>query len=65
MESRGSVRLVSGHSRKRNEEIICVLSAISIVSKRLARLLSDLEHNQEQTMNGGSMYEPGQSHPIR
>lgn len=44
MQARESVRFMECHGRERNEELIGVLLAISVVSKRLAGKLIALEH---------------------
>ncbi len=42
--------------RERNEELIGVLTAISIVSKRLAGRIAVLEQRRAAEMRGGKIY---------
>ena len=65
MQTKESVRMSNYCDKERNEELIGVLAAISIVSKRLARRLTALEHSRTETAKGGKIYDPGKSHPIR
>jgi hypothetical protein len=60
MQTRENVRLGSGRDRK--DELIGVLYAISIVSKRLAKRLTAL--NRAKT-KGARIHDPEQSRPIR
>ena len=41
---------------EQNEELIGVLTAISVVSKRLARQLAALEYRREVKPRGGKIY---------
>mgnify|MGYP001171407747 CR=1 FL=1 len=65
MQTREKARFVNGDDRERNEELFGVLTAISIVSKRLAKRLMALEHSQIESAKGARINEPGQSRPIR
>lgn len=58
MQARESVRLMECCDRERNEELIGVLLAISIVSKRLAGKLIALEHLEAKKTRGGKLYDP-------
>ncbi len=65
MQPREKARFVNGDDRERNEELIGVLTAISIVSKRLAKRLMALEHSQTESAKGARINGPGQSRTIR
>ena len=56
MQARESVRFMECHGRERNEELIGVLLAISVVSKRLAGKLIALEHLEAKKTRGGKLY---------
>ena len=56
MLTRESVRFMECCDRERNEELIGVLLAISIVSKRLAMKLIALEHLEAEKTRGGKLY---------
>ena len=56
MQTRESVRFMECCDRERNEELIGVLLAISIVSKRLAMKLIALEHLEAKKTRGGKLY---------
>ncbi|GHU53468.1 hypothetical protein FACS1894132_05710 [Clostridia bacterium] len=64
MQTQECVRLGSYRDQERNDELIGVLTAISIVSKRLARRLTALEHSRTHTKEGGRAYDTGQSRPV-
>ena len=53
MLTREGVRFMECCDRERNEELIGVLLAISIVSKRLAGKLIALEHLEAEKKKGG------------
>ena len=53
MLTREGVRLMECRDRERNKELIGVLLAISIVSKRLAMKLIALEHLETEKTRGG------------
>ena len=52
MQARESVRFMECCDRERNEELIGVLLAISVVSKRLAMKLIALEHLEAKKTRG-------------
>ena len=56
MLTREGVRLMECRDRERNKELIGVLLAISIVSKRLAMKLIALEHLEAEKTRGGKLY---------
>ncbi|MPM89289.1 hypothetical protein SDC9_136397 [bioreactor metagenome] len=56
MQARESVRFMECCDRERNEELIGVLFAISVVSKRLAGKLIALEHLEAEKTRGGKLY---------
>ena len=57
MQTRESVRFMECRDRERNEELIGVLLAISIVSKRLAMKLIALEHLEAEKTRGGKKHD--------
>lgn len=61
MQTRECVRFAEYRNRERNEELIGVLTAISIVSKRLAGRLSALEQRYAEKSRGGKCYDTRQS----
>ena len=65
MQPRESVRFMECRSHDRNEELIGVLLAISIVSKRLAGKLIALEHLEEKKTRGGKLYDTRQNAATR
>ncbi len=65
MQTKESVRLGNHWDEERNEELIGVLTAISIVSKRLAQRLKALENSRLETVKGGKTDDTGQSYQIR
>ena len=65
MKARDSTLFADSKDRERNEELIGVLTAISIVSKRLAGRLTALEYRREVKPRGGKCYVPGQSAATR
>ena len=65
MQARESVRLMECYARERNEELIGVLLAISIVSKRLAGKLIALEHLETEKTRGGKTYDTRQNAATR
>ena len=64
MQTREKARFVNGGDRERNEELIGVLTEISIVSKRLAKRLMALEHSQIESAKGARINDPTQSRTI-
>lgn len=52
-------------SREQNEDLIGVLTAIAIVSNRLAGRLTALEHRREGKLRGGEIYVTRQSTAAR
>ena len=56
MQARESVRFKECCDHERNEELIGVLLAISVVSKRLAGKLIALEHLEAEKTRGGKLY---------
>ena len=65
MQTREGVRLVECCDRERNEELIGVLLAISIVSKRLAGKLIALEHLEVEKERGGKTHDTRQNTATR
>ena len=65
MQTRESVRFMECRDRDRNEELIGVLLAISIVSKRLARKLIALEHLETDKTRGGKIHDIRQNAATR
>ena len=65
MQARESVRFMECLDYERNEELIGVLLAISIVSKRLAGKLIALEHLEAKKTRGGKLYDPRQNAATR
>ena len=65
MQTRESVRFMECCDRERNEELIGVLLAISIVSKRLAGKLIALEHLEAEKTRGGKLYDTRQNATTR
>lgn len=61
MQRRQCALFAEYRDRKRNEELIGVLTAISIVSKRLAVRLTALEQRLAGNPRGGNRYVTGQS----
>ena len=65
MQTRESVRFMECCDRERNEELIGVLLAISIVSKRLAGKLIALEHLEAEKKKGGEANDTRQNAATR
>ena len=65
MQPRESVRFMECRDRDRNEELIGVLLAISIVSKRLAGKLIALEHLEAEKKRGGKIHDTRQNAATR
>lgn len=65
MQPRECVRFAECRDRERNEELIGVLTAISIVSKRLAGRLTALEHQYAEKTRGGKCNDTRQSTATR
>ena len=65
MLTREGVRLMECCDRERNEELIGVLLAISIVSKRLAGKLIALEHLEAEKKKGGKTHDTRQNTATR
>ena len=65
MSARESVRFMECCDRERNEELIGVLLAISIVSKRLAGKLIALEHLEVEKTRGGKIHDTRQNAAAR
>ena len=61
MLTREGVRLMECCDRERNEELIGVLLAISVVSKRLAGKLIALEHLEAEKKKGGKTHDTRQN----
>ena len=61
MQTRECFRFAEYRDRERNEELIGVLTAISIVSRRLAGRLIDLEQRCAEKPRGGKCYDTRQS----
>ena len=65
MNTNPCVRCTRCHDRERNEELIGVLTAISIVSKRLAGRIAALEQRRAEVTRGGKPYGTRQSAAAR
>ena len=65
MLTREGVRLMECCDRERNEELIGVLLAISVVSKRLAGKLIALEHLEAEKKKGGKTHDTRQNAATR
>jgi hypothetical protein len=65
MQTSENVLFADSRGRKQNEELIGVLNAIAIVSKRLAGRLAALEHQREEKSRGGKIYVTRQSAATR
>ena len=65
MQTRENVRFMECRSHERNEELIGVLLAISIVSKRLAGKLIALEHLETDKTRGGKIHDIRQNAATR
>ena len=61
MQTRECFRFAEYRNRERNEELIGVLTAISIVSRRLAGRLIALEQRYAKKPIGGNCYDTRQS----
>ena len=61
MQTRECFRFAEYRNRERNEELIGVLAAISVVSRRLAARLIALEQRQAEKSRGGKCYDTRQS----
>ena len=65
MQARPSIRFARYRDSERNEELVGVLTAISIVSKRLASRISALEQRHGEKTRGGKFYGIKQSTATR
>jgi hypothetical protein len=65
MQTRQCVRFAEYRDRERNEELIGILTAISIVSKRLAGRITALEQRYAENSRGGKVYDTRQSAAAR
>ena len=65
MLTREGVRLMECCDRERNEELIGVLLAISMVSKRLAGKLIALEHLEAKKTRGEKIHDTRQNAETR
>ena len=65
MQTRECFRFAEYRDRERNEELIGVLLAISIVSKRLAGKLIALEHLETEKARGGKTNDTRQNAATR
>ena len=61
MQTSGNILFADSRGREQNEELIGVLNAIAIVSKRLAGRLAALEHRYGEKSRGGKCYDTRQS----
>lgn len=61
MQTREVDRFMVFQDRERNENLIDVLTAISIVSRRLAGRLTALERQRSAQVRGGKCYDTRQS----
>ena len=64
MQTRENILFTGSRVREQNEELIGILNAIAIVSKRLAGRLTALEYRREKS-RGGKTYVTGQSTTTR
>ena len=65
MQTRPCVRFARYRDSERNEEFVGVLTAISIVSKRLAGRISALEQRRGEKTRGGKFYGIRQGTAVR
>ena len=65
MQARPSIRFARYRDSERNEELVGVLTAISIVSKRLASRISALEQRRGNKARGGKFYDIRQGTAVR
>ena len=65
MQTRPCVRFARYRDSERNEELVGVLTAISIVSKRLAGRISALEQRRGEKPRGGKFYGIRQGTAVR
>ena len=65
MQTKQCVRFAEYRDRERNEELIGVLTAISIVSKRLAGRITALEQRYAENSRGGKVNGTRQSAATR
>ena len=65
MQTRPCVRFARYRDSERNEELVGVLTAISIVSKRLAGRISALEQRRAEKSRGGKVYDTRQGTAVR
>lgn len=65
MQTSENVLFADRRDREQNEELIGVLNAIAIVSKRLAVRLEAHEHQREEKSRGGKFYVTRQSAATR
>ena len=65
MQTRQSARFAQYKGSERNEELVGVLMAISIVSKRLAGRISALEQRRAEEPRGGKVYDTRQGTAVR
>ena len=65
MQTRQSARFAQYKGSERNEELVGVLTAISIVSKRLASRISALEQRHGEKQRGGKFYGIRQGTAVR
>ena len=65
MQTSENVLFADSRGREQNEELIGVLNAIAIVSKRLAVRLAALEHQRKEKSRGGKIYVTRQSAATR
>ena len=65
MQTRQCARFAQYKGSERNEELVGVLMAISIVSKRLAGRISALEQRRGEKTRGGKFYGIKQSTATR
>ena len=65
MLTRESVRFMERREHERNEELIGVLLAISVVSKRLAMKLIALEHLEAKKTRGEKIHDTRQNAETR
>jgi len=65
MQTRENSLFTVSEDHEQNEELIGILNAIAIVSKRLARRLAALKRRREEKSRGGKTYVTEQSTATR
>ncbi|MCC8057224.1 hypothetical protein [Cloacibacillus sp.] len=65
MKTRECIRFVDYRDRERSEELVGVLTAISVVSKRLAGRIAALEQRRAEKSRGGKVNDARQNYFAR